>query len=259
MGVLHVELFKLAGDLAAKRRPFVMITVVCAKGSTPRNAGARMIWTRGDGFIGTIGGGQFEELVKDAAERCFADRQSTLERFVLGSDADQCCGGTLDVFVEFIGPRQRVVIFGAGHVSHALTGMLRPSALEVVIVDDRAEWNSVERFGDARRVLDFDEGVAVCAERPDATMACVMTCSHDRDFELIRSLLEAPPAYVGLIGSRSKRACFFSRLTGAGVSAEMIERVRCPMGVGNTGKEPELVAISIASELLMRADELASL
>ncbi len=235
------------------------MTVVMAKGSTPRDAGARMIWTPGDGFMGTVGGGQFEELVKDAAEACYKDRQSRVEQFVLGADADQCCGGTLDVFVEYIGPRQRVVIFGGGHVSQALAAMLRPSALEVVVVDDRAEWNTDERFPGCRRVLEFDEGLAICRERPDATMACVMTCSHDRDFELIRSLLDGPPAYVGLIGSRSKRACFFSRLTGAGVSADAIECVRCPMGVGNTGKEPELVAISIASELLMRADELASL
>ncbi len=245
--------------MTAERRPFVMITVVCAKGSTPRNSGARMIWTPSEGFVGTIGGGQFEELVKDTAEHCFASRENSLEHFVLGADADQCCGGTVDVFVEFIGPRQRVVIFGAGHVSHALAGMLRPAAMEVVIVDDRADWNSQERFGDARRVLDFAEGVSLCGDKPEATMACVMTCSHDRDFELMRGLLALPPAYVGLIGSRSKRACFFSRLSGAGVSAEMIERVRCPMGVGNTGKEPELVAVSIASELLMRAGELASL
>ncbi len=218
-----------------------------------------MIWTPGEGFVGTVGGGQFEDLVKDAAEACFESRSSRIEKFVLGADADQCCGGTIDVFVEYIGPRQRVVIFGAGHVSYALAGLLRPSALEVVIVDDRGEWNTEERFAGCRRELDFDVGIRICKERPEATMACVMTCSHDRDFELIRELLEGPPAYVGLIGSRSKRACFLSRLSGAGVSAEAIERMRCPMGVGNTGKEPELVAISIASELLMRSHELASL
>ena len=110
-----------------------MITVVAAKGSTPRNPGTRMIWTPGEGFMGTVGGGQFEELVKDAAEACYKARDSRIEQFILGADADQCCGGTLDVFVEYIGPRQRVVIFGGGHVSHALAALLRPSALEVVL------------------------------------------------------------------------------------------------------------------------------
>ena len=206
---------------------------------------------------GTVGGGQLEMLVLEAARVCFEKRTGTLEHFVLGADADQCCGGTMDVFMEYHGRPARLAIFGAGHVSMALTEVLTKSSLEVVIVDDRADWNSVERFPRAKRVHSWDEGVAAAQREPAATLACVMTCSHDTDFELLRQLLTAPPAFVGLIGSRSKRACLFSRLVASGIDEGVVQRVHCPIGVGDTGKEPHAVAISMAAQLLMEAKKLA--
>jgi xanthine dehydrogenase accessory factor len=150
------------------------------------------------------------------------------------------------------------VIFGAGHVSHALCKLLESSPLELAVVDDRPEWNSPERFPHARRITSWDEGTALVIEHRQSTLACVMTCSHDRDLALVQTLLERPPAFLGLIGSRSKRACFFSRLAGAGFDETAVQKVRCPIGVGDTGKEPHAVAISIAAQLLIEAKALAS-
>ena len=64
----------------------------------------------------------------------------------------------MDVFIEFHGPRRRLIIFGAGHVSHALAALLEPAAMELIVVDDRAEWNTADRFPRARRVRVWDEG-----------------------------------------------------------------------------------------------------
>ncbi len=238
-----------------------MLTVVKAQGSTPRNAGARMIWRPGVGFFGTVGGGQFEHLALASAERHFRERSRGMEHFVLGAEAEQCCGGTMDVFYEFCGPTRRVVIFGAGHVSSALASLLAAAPLEIVIVDDRAEWNSADRFPEMRfrRVMQWCEGVAAACEKPEATLACVMTCSHDTDLDLLKELLQRPPAFVGLIGSRSKRACLFRRLVAAGVDEALVNRVRCPVGLGDMGKEPELIAVSIAGQILLEAKALAQL
>lgn len=258
-------ILKQAGELAAAGTPFVLITVTSAKGSTPRNAGAKMIWRPGMGSeTGTVGGGQFEFLALDAAQRHFQNRTCGSEHYVLGADADQCCGGVMDVFFEYVGARQRVVLFGAGHVSHALAAMLAPAPLEVVIADDRPEWNTLDRFPGCRRVTDWAEGVRLAREKPEATLAIVMTCSHDTDFELLRQLLNpaAPggtPTFTGLIGSRSKRVCLFGRLVASGLSEELVTRVHCPVGVGDTGKEPQLVAISMAAQILLEARKLASL
>lgn len=259
------HILQTAADLLRDGREFVLITVVATKGSTPRNAGARMLWlphgstgphANPTGAIGTVGGGQFEHLVIDAARACLEARSCTLEHFVLGADADQCCGGAMDVFLEYHGRPAHLVIFGAGHVAAALCPLLSFSPLQITVVDDRADWNSEARFPRARRVHAWAEGIAIAHDNPAATLAIVMTCSHDTDYQLLLDLLKSPPAFLGLIGSRSKRACLFSRLTGAGADAAGVQKVVCPIGVGDTGKEPQAVAISMAAQLLMEAKKL---
>lgn len=267
-----------AAELAREGKPFVMATVVATQGRTPRDAGARMIWqpgaaaggVGGPNIIGTVGGGRMEQMVIEVAEAHFFKRSAGVEKMSLLQDADQCCGGTMEVFLEYIGPRQRAVIFGAGHVSMALAKLLVESPIEVVVADDRRDWNTEERFPQCRRVMSFAEGLAAAAERPGETFVCVMTYCHDTDFDLLKSVLlgerpspgplaqgggawSALPAYVGLIGSRSKRACFFGRLSAAGVPQELIDKVECPMGLGDMGKSPQQVAISIAGRLLLEA------
>ena len=258
------RVLRAAADLLESGESFVLATVVRTQGSTPRNAGARLLWRPGacgeaelGELLGTVGGGQFEHLVLAAARECFERRSHKFEHFALASDADQCCGGTMDVFLEYHGSAGRLVIFGAGHVSAALCALLAASALQVVVADDRPEWNTAARFPGARRLLDWDEAVATAQERAAGTMACVMTCSHGTDLELLRKLLVKPPAFVGLIGSRSKRACLFGRLVASGIDEAAVQRVHCPIGVGDTGKEPQAVAISMAAQLLMEAKNLA--
>lgn len=257
------DIFSTAAELSGSGTPFVLVTVVGTKGSTPRDAGARMIWRpengSGGGQTGTVGGGQFEALVLDAAAKCYEKRACGLERFVLGADADQCCGGVMEVFLEYQGPGQRLVLFGAGHVSGEIAALVEGAWFQTVIVDDRPEWNAPGRFPRAQRIAAWDQGIAMAQEHPGATMACVMTCSHDTDFEVLRKLLEHPPAFTGLIGSRSKRACLLGRLVASGLDEGIVQAVHCPIGVGDTGKEPRLVAISIAAQLLMEAKRLACL
>lgn len=257
------DVLRAAADLLESGEAFVMITVLKTQGSSPRDAGARMLWRPSsavlpNGGLGTVGGGEFERLVLDAAKRCYEKRAHTMEHFVLGADADQCCGGVMDVFLEYHGKPARLVIFGAGHVAHALCAMLDSSPLEIIVADDRADWNSASRFPNARRALAWNEGVSMAHENPAATLAVVMTCSHDTDFELLQRLLAKPLHFTGLIGSRSKRACLFSRLVASGLDEMLVQKIRCPIGVGDTGKEPRAVAISIAAQLLMEAKALAN-
>lgn len=260
------EILKVATDLIGSGEPFVLITVVGTQGSTPRLTGARMIWRPNaapdgrmpNGTLGTVGGGEFEHLVLDAARKSLERRTHMLERFVLGADADQCCGGTVDVFLEYHGRPARVVVFGAGHVSAALAGLLAGTPVELVVVDDREEWSSAQRFPAAQRLTSWDEGVRSVHQDPERTLAVVMTCSHDTDFELLRKLLAKPPVFTGMIGSRSKHACLSRRLIASGTSEQAVGRVHCPIGVGDTGKDPHAIAISVAAQLLMEAAKLGT-
>ena len=250
---MHDEaaILKLAAECAGAGEPFVLATVIATKGSSPRNAGAKLIWRPVQGLGGTVGGGQFESLVIDAARGHFQARSTGTQHFVLGAEAEQCCGGTMDVFFEYVGPRQRLVIFGAGHVSQALTRVLHAQSLELIIADDRADWNTPERFPLCRHVMDFDEGVTAALAEPQRTLAAVMTYSHDIDFDILCTLLaKNPPHFIGLIGSRSKFACFRTRFAQRGLTEQQVDRIHCPIGIGDLGKTPDQVAISIAAQVL---------
>ncbi len=259
-----------AAAAATAGRAFVLATVIRAQGSTPRCAGAMMIClpttdaapdsTTPSHIIGTVGGGQFERLVLDDARRMLASGgwsqgDGRIERYVLGAESEQCCGGVVEVFLQLHRAAQRVLIFGAGHVSYELVKMLAPAPVHAVVVDDRADWNTEARFPGAQRVLSFDEGVAIA--RADAKagggFALVMTCCHQTDERLLRELLSdgGEPSFVGLIGSRSKRACLFGRLVASGIDESRVAKIRCPIGVGDTGKEPGTLAVSIAAQVLI--------
>ena len=98
--------------------PCVLITVMEAKGSTPREAGTKMVATA-DRQFGTIGGGNLEFQAIDEARKLLAVAATSakIKDYPLGPALAQCCGGAVTVFLEpFIPSRKTVLLFGAGHV-----------------------------------------------------------------------------------------------------------------------------------------------
>ncbi len=266
----HVRVMRAALSAAEAGREHVVLTVLSAKGSTPREVGAKMVvevcgGEGGEGaegvggvrFVGTIGGGRFEHLAIDDARRYVKEKRSGVERYVLGAEAEQCCGGVMEVFFEYRAAAVTVVVFGAGHVSAEVSAVLTRAggggAVRVVVCDDRAEWAREDRFAGAAIARTWEMGLEEVKRAGERAIALVMTCSHETDYALVRAMLkeERMAGFVGLIGSRSKRACLFGRLAAEGIDAERIGRVVCPIGVGNMGKEPAMVAVSISAQVML--------
>ena len=80
-----------------------------------------------------------------------------------------------------------------------------------------------------------------------------MTHSHPLDLAIVAEALRQDRfAYVGLIGSATKRARFVSQLRAAGLPEGAIAKLVCPIGVpGIEGKEPAVIAASVAAQLLL--------
>ena len=145
-----------------------------------------------------------------------------------------------------------VVLFGAGHVGRALIGVLGALPCRVTWVDGR----EAEFCNPAP-----DNVVVECTDTPEAEIASaapstcflVMTHSHALDFSLTAQILQRGDfRYFGLIGSVTKRKSFERRLRARGVLASAVERMRCPVGIaGIVGKEPGVIAVAVAAELLL--------
>jgi xanthine dehydrogenase accessory factor len=258
--------------------PAVLVRVHSTEGSAPRDAGAWMaIFT--DSLFGTIGGGHLEHQAIERARELLALQLSKsgleqgaaapeLMRMALGPSLGQCCGGVVHLSLQRVNaqdaatlceqldtPRMPVALFGGGHVGHALAELLARLPVALHWIDSREGI-----FPDAlpaHVVCEHSEPVqgAVASLAPDARVL-IMSFSHAEDLDVLalcltRQRQRGDLPYIGLIGSQTKWASFRHRLEARGFTTEELAHVTCPIGVpGIEGKEPEVIAVAVAAQLL---------
>ncbi|MCZ4280271.1 xanthine dehydrogenase accessory protein XdhC [Kiloniella laminariae] len=153
--------------------------------------------------------------------------------------------------------RRKVYLFGAGHIGRAL--MLNMAALQFDLkwIDSRAE--SFPSLVPSNVEKHFTHNpVAALDAAPDGSFIVIMTHSHALDLELVHAALATRRfAYVGVIGSETKKARFRNRLHTAGLETETIDKLVCPIGItGIHSKHPAAIAVSVTAELLVRDEEI---
>jgi xanthine dehydrogenase accessory factor len=232
-----------------------LATIVSARGSVPSRGTAKMLFVEDGATLGTIGGGCVEAEVWQAAREVIeVDRPRTLSFNLNQSpkyDTGLVCGGSLDVFIEPIGPPALVYVFGAGHVGLAVYRAARLAGFEVVIVDDRESFANRERFPEAHEI--HADAFEVVAPRlfPPATAALVIaTRGHRDDMRVLRWAASTPARYIGMLGSRRKVLAIYRELQREGLPPEAMARVRAPIGVDIGSATPEEIGISIVAELI---------
>ena len=179
-------------------------------------------------------------------------RGGRFEREVI--EGEPAVAGQAPSFVEQFGEILPVVaLFGAGHVGKALVLALAPLPFRVVWHDGRPGAFPTAVPANASLVAGPPE--AVLAGLPDGAQILVMTHSHALDLAVVTAALAAGRfAHVGLIGSATKRARFIRQLGAVGLGEVAAARLRCPSGLpGLAGKEPAVIAASVAAECLILA------
>lgn len=153
-------------------------------------------------------------------------------------------------------PRPQVWVFGAGHVGAALVEVLARLPNQRVVWIDEREHAFPARLPEAVTKLWVRAPEAVVPRALSGAAMVVMTHSHARDLAIVDAALgRADLGFVGLIGSRTKRARFETRLQGSGHGGDALARLVCPIGIdGIRGKEPEVIAVAVAAQLLAHYD-----
>jgi xanthine dehydrogenase accessory factor len=256
--------------------PAVWITVIQAQGSVPRGEGTVMAVFEDD-FLGTIGGGHLEFEAIAEARRCLKSNDSSQhqkfeKRFALGPSLGQCCGGALVLQFERVDQAdtsrllailqkqaadafQPVALFGGGHVGKALVKVLGPLPFQVRWIDSRDEIFPL----DIEPQVVCEHSNPVHAAVPDLvpnSRVLIMSFSHAEDLDIVAACLlrqrqHQDLPFVGLIGSATKWATFKRRLAERGFSETECAHITCPIGIpGIEGKEPEVIAVAVAAQLL---------
>ena len=261
---------------AVAHGPVCLVQVQQVQGSAPREVGAWMAVSVGlapgslHGLVGSIGGGHLEYQAMAHAQQVLAGRQPHgVQRYALGPSLGQCCGGVVHLAYRVVGVqdlpslqlrqarRLPVAVFGAGHVGQALVAALQRLPCSIVWVDSRPGLWPDSAVADACTTLVQSDPVQdAVADLPAGSRVVILTHSHVEDWDISAACLarqrEAGDLpFVGLIGSASKWASFRRRLLERGFDAAAVDAVQCPVGIpGIAGKEPEVIAVAIAAQLM---------
>ena len=238
-----------------------------AYGSTPRETGAWMLVSETSIFR-TIGGGQLENMAIEKARQLLAtmSNEPVKMSIPLGPDIGQCCGGKVDISLKILDPTASqeiaaaheheadnlpsVYIFGAGHVGNALADALLLLPVNPVLIDTRADMLALAPEAIEKRLTALREAEVRGARAGSAFV--VLTHDHALDFLITREALARDDAtFVGMIGSKTKRATFNNWIRREGGDKINIARLNCPMGNSSLkDKRPEVISVLIAAQVI---------
>jgi xanthine dehydrogenase accessory factor len=251
------ELIQYCAELAAEGMPFVLVTLVDATGSTPQDAGAKMVVTAEGLQKGTVGGGRVEAKAIEEARTMLRERvDCRLHDWSLKADVGMTCGGRVKLFFECVGTASwQIFIFGAGHITQALTRLLTTLSCRVTCIDPRADW--LARLPQGVIAIRSDDPPAEVETLPaDAYVLC-MTQGHRSDLPVLQKIFGSNRQFrfLGVIGSRAKAAVLRQELAEAGIAAEQAV-FECPVGLPIGSNCPSEIAVSITAQLLAVRDSI---
>jgi xanthine dehydrogenase accessory factor len=256
---MTVDIYQAAAEIEKNNESAALCTVVRSTGSTPRHVGSKMLVYPDGKFIGTVGGGDLEHRVLDEAWIAMGDGESRLLSYTMADPSrgdPGVCGGSVEVFVEPILPPAMVVVIGAGHVGKAVVHLAKWLGFRVAVSDDRPEFCTPEAVPGADAYYPVEMGkLAEQLKINKRTYIVITSRGASVDVQGLPSLLEADPAYIGVIGSRRRWLTTIKGLKERGVSQDKIARVHSPMGLELNAETPEEIAVSIMAEILMLKDK----
>lgn len=227
-----------------------------------------------DEVINTIGGGHLEfQAIEQAREMWHAHASITqpaepvVLRYALGPSLGQCCGGVVHLQFQTVHATHPAVapllqvsgtplaLFGGGHVGRAIVQVMALLPYRVRWIDSRDEIFPVSCPANTQ-VEHSDPVHDAVADLEPGSAVLIMSFSHAEDLDIVAACLrrwrqQQDLPYIGLIGSATKWATFRRRLSERGFSEQELTRITCPIGIpGIDGKEPEVIAVAVAAQLL---------
>ena len=251
-----MTLFDRIAELESKGTTFAMAIVVRAHGSVPRHEGSKMLIFSDGSTEGTIGGGEMESLVIREAQASILDGKPRYLHYNF-RDPDQgdpgVCGGEVDVYVEPLQPKPKLLVFGMGHIGKAVAYLGSWIGFNVIVADDRAEFATLEAAPGADRAIHCElTDLAREVDIDPQTYIILATRGVPVDVDGLPSIVETDAGYVGVIGSRRRWETSVKELRERGVSEDLIGKVNSPMGLEINAETPEEIAISIIAEIVMK-------
>ncbi|MHC4663413.1 MAG: XdhC family protein [Planctomycetota bacterium] len=230
-------------------------TVIRTGGSSPGKVGQKIGMTAAGETFGTAGGGALEQAIVEDMKQVLAAGEPVVKQYSIKPKEEggigMLCGGEAEVMIERIGAAEQIVLIGGGHIAKIIYDLAQAMGIGVQVVDNRAEYASRERFGNAAAIHAVNPASPELKDIvPNGAPLVILTHSHDIDRDALRNVLSFATGYVGMIGSRRKVAAIFKKLEEEGVPREKLDAVRSPIGIEIGAQTPEEIALSILAEVV---------
>ena len=263
-----MNIYEAIVNLQKQGKTGTLITVVNKEGHGPQIPGAKLLVCADEKKIGTIGGGTLEYAAINEALTLLKTKTSIARKYMLGEDSNiiepdslispqhsavetgMICGGNITLFYEYIGIKDNVIIFGAGHVGKALAYYLKPLNYNITIVDSRENiLNEIENVN--KQLIEDYNSIPGDKLLIDNSYIVITTHSHEYDYKVLKNIYESDisPKYVGMIASKKKSEKMLERLSSEINKTVDLKHLYTPVGLKIGGSSPAEIALSIASEL----------
>jgi xanthine dehydrogenase accessory factor len=251
--------FAHAQSLQHSGTPYALVSVIRALAPASARAGDKAVVTADGQLHGWIGGGCAQPAVLRAVRQVLGDGRARLMRIspsdggsektlddVLEFGMTCHSGGTLELFVDPILPRARLVVIGSSPVALSLVTLAPHVGFAVTAVAPGLDAASLPG---AQQVLADDDPAAVTACVPEGAWVVVATQGR-RDVQGLRLALALGARQVSFVASAKKAQVLKASLVAAGADAAAVAAIVAPAGYPMAAATPEEIALSVLAAVV---------
>ena len=227
------ELYRAVRDAVDQGKHAVVATVL-------NETSRKLLLIEGDEISGSLGSEELDREARTVAVELMRRRASSTVS--LGADS-------LPVFFEVHGPPPTLIVFGAGHVAMPLVSLAHDLGLKTVVVDGRPRFATKERFPDADKLLiGIPSEIAETLAYTSSTFVVLTAHDYKYDLPVLKIVLPARPAYVGLLGSKRRGHAIKEFLREARMDQQLLDQLHVPTGLDIGAATAAEIALSILAE-----------
>jgi xanthine dehydrogenase accessory factor len=246
------NIIKILSEAIDGGKNVAFVTVISVDGSTPREAGAKMLVFEDGSIEGTVGGGLPEALSIKQAVECIKKGRCGKFTFDLRPKNGMLCMGTMEIYIDIYKNPLKIFIVGAGHVALKIAEAARMAGYPYIVADYRPEFANADRFpGALNIVVERPDKAVKLAGVDENTYVVIVTRGHALDRECLEGAMKTKAAYIGMIGSADKVREVFRILGRKKIYPLKDKRVYSPIGLNLGGKTPGEIAVSVLSQIVM--------
>lgn len=240
------DVIEEAHKLIEASKPFALVTIIGSEGSSARHLGASMIVTEDGKVIGTVGGAIAElQLIEQAVHAIKEGKPRTVKMPL------PVCAGVITCFINVFPSQETLILIGAGHVAQPMSKLGKMLGFRVVVIDDRPDYATAERFPEADQLVVDSWDRAISGVRIDEnSYIIILTYAGEFDELALRKVINSKAAYIGMIASRSKAKTVLAKMRHNKVPEELLSRVITPIGLDIGAETPMEIAVSTMAQIV---------